>query len=634
MKFALPVSDITAKNTCEQMFAFFCTNLIDCAILERKPKKKITPICSHNEGLAINKSPKDTGKEKDTTMASDKQDDIFYEIEYDSAPIPGIGNVPGVGKFVLKSQKFVKPESIKPERDEIMDTIYRMRDIARDYMAPLYASSKFFDRRVQRENARLLYKQGIFMQNFEDDYDQRVPYSSYFPNYQSMSYGQLRSYFTWRTAVRKGEIRETSLSYAYLYIYELLNHIGVEDSIEGVEEILSFWDVYREYDATLDRYVPRWLKDYYIYYDLPGTFHEFAGDYGLRDYYAEDYFSELSEAERQFDLYCEVSKYHIRDSKFMTPEKETLVRDSVLAALHAVISVLREHGLSFEDMVFCPGGKLKAWEPFKGALFYDWKNQRDRRVILSPKEIYICKDNHFSFSETPAADVGKRLVGYVMKRTEVVLRRLTGYKQKLSAEPDAVNAERLSVLKERGVSLERVIEEAVTAAYREATKTVVRVDALALARIREEALLTQERLTVEEEFLPREHLTAKPEGDICSGKLQPPCEAPPVLQTDSDQAGYMGAAVSEQETAEMIPAIPASPWHALRLALTPVELEALTLLSCGEKNLRPFADSHRVMLEVLIDSINEKAFDYIGDSLTDEAFSIYEDYLEDIRGLL
>ena len=45
----------------------------------------------------------------------------YYEIEYDACPLPG------VGKFVLKSQK-IEP----PEHDEIRELFQQMRDIARE----------------------------------------------------------------------------------------------------------------------------------------------------------------------------------------------------------------------------------------------------------------------------------------------------------------------------------------------------------------------------------------------------------------------------------------------------------------------------------------------------------------------
>ena len=67
--------------------------------------------------------------------------------------------------------------------------------------------------------AVLFYKQARFMENFEDDYEGNAPFSMYFPSYQMMSCEQLRTYFTWRSQVRRGVVRQNSLSYVFLYIY-------------------------------------------------------------------------------------------------------------------------------------------------------------------------------------------------------------------------------------------------------------------------------------------------------------------------------------------------------------------------------------------------------------------------------
>ena len=56
-------------------------------------------------------------------------------------------------------------------------------------------------------------------------------------------------------------------------------------------------------------------------------------------------------------------------------------------------------------------------------------------------------------------------------------------------------------LRKDGISLEETVTAAVEEFYREATKTVVKVDNASLEKIRQEALATQERLIVPEEPL-------------------------------------------------------------------------------------------------------------------------------------
>ena len=116
------------------------------------------------------------------------------------------------------------------------------------------------------------------------------------------------------------------------------------------------------------------------------------------------------------------------------------------------------------------------------------------------------------------------------------------------------------------------------------------------------------------------------------------------------------------------------PWQELKSALTGTEQEALRLLLRGGADqggtnpsgagqpgpaqsggaqpgtgqpgpdrpdpaqsaqaLKKFADSQGIMLEILMDGINEKAMDAIGDSLLDSDFAIYEDYIEQVKEMV
>jgi len=54
----------------------------------------------------------------------------------------------------------------------------------------------------------------------------------------------------------------------------------------------------------------------------------------------------------------------------------------------------------------------------------------------------------------------------------------------------------------------------------------------------------------------------------------------------------------------------------------------------GGHEVRKLAGECGVMPEVLVDSLNEKAADYIGDSILDEDFAIYEDYINQVEELI
>ena len=519
-------------------------------------------------------------------------DGLFYEIEYDSCPIEG------VGKFVLKAQK-IEP----PEKDEIRELFYSMRDIARQYRSPFTNYSRFFDRRVQQDNAKIFYKQAVFMKDFEDDYPEQVPFSSYFPYYQMLGYEQLRTYFTWRTHVRKGVVNNTSLSYVFLYIYELLNNIGVDSPQDGLNKLVSFWTSFKNHDSSIDKYVLRWLKDYHIYYDLPRTFKEFAEEHNLTEHYPK-----IADTEDSIDLFCAISKYDIQESVFFTNETSKLITDCFYFVIEKIRQDFEVAGIHFDDALFRPTKKIITWKPFKDALFYQWLKQQDRRIVISENEIYICSKNEWTFSTIITTEKGRQFIGYVMKQMESVLRKVTKYKFKITANIDMVNQETLSKLKKSGLFIENIVQAAVIEFYREATKTVVTVDHASLARIRQEALATQESLIVEEQT-----------GPIDSAPVSITLPLP-------DQNIFADSSDTE-------PAPVSDSWESLKDALSENEIQALVIILQGD-SIKKFADNNNIMLEVLVDGINEKAMDYIGDNILDDELVVYEDYEEQVKGMV
>ena len=587
------------------------------------------------------------------------------------------------------------PEHIESrEEDPVRELFNRMRDIAREDRYPGFRNSNFYDQRMQRENAKTFYKQGMFMKDFEDEYEKTVPYSSYFPSYQMMGYDQLRTFFTWRTQIRKEKVEHISLSYAYLYIYELLNNIGVDSPEEGLGRLLFFWEAFRVYDKSVDKYVPRWLKDYHIYYELPRSFPDFVEENGLEAYYPG-----MKDEEEGFDFYCAISKYDIRKSVFYGEGREDMIQRCFFFTLERLREALAKGGFAFESCLFQPARNMSIWVPFKGALFYPSVRQRDRKVVLSRREVYVCSHNEWTCSAMITADSGRRLLGYVMKQTEAVLRGVTKFKYKLSASPNMLSPVMADELKKAGICLETVITDAVKAFYKEENRTIVRVNVGALEKIRREAYAIQEKLTVPEEGISLSEHTV-PEGGILLSEHTVPEEvilfsglagAEAVrdaygedqaqrLVVAGDVPGKKDASKSREESAEgenvskknliadqkdipdiMLAELPDGmrtelphsnqdtriqaaeytekdtendEWKALGEALTETERQALSIILNDKTKLKLFADQQGIMLEVLAEGINEKASDMVGDGLLDNDFEVYEDYLEDVGKML
>lgn len=602
---------------------------------------------------------------------------LFYEIEYTDYPVKG------VGRFVLKSRK-IEPS----KKDDIREKFYAMREISTNHrFSPGY--SKFYDKRVQQNNAAIFYKQGIFMKDFTDSYSEKAPFSSYFPNYQMMGYDQLRTYFTWRTNVRAGNITDISVSYAFLYIYELLNNIGTENPQDGLQKLVIFWRAFREYNKNIDKYVIQWFKDYHIYYELPHSFKDFAEENNLSGYYPK-----MVDTDDPFDLYCAISKYDIRKSSFYTEGNVKLITDCFNFIIKKIEQVFSDNELNFNNSVFIPTRKMSSWQPFRNALFYEWLKQPDRRVVLSQNDIYVCNRNKWEYSTVITSECGRQLIGYIMKKMESELRKLTKYKFKNSANINMVAHPVMEELKKKDLSLEDIITSAVMEFYREATKIVVSVDYASLNKIRQEALSTQKKLSVElsedgtvalpgNEDMPAslaedkiapasEHMRSSVAADTAVSVAEnlhsfviadtvvsdtenvhssdkgavalpgnedvPVNHAEDVISPVSEDlpAPFAVAAVpsAPEDINKNEPLIVSDPWECFGNSLDHIEKQALIILLSAGQDIKKYADDNGIMLEVLVDGINGKAMDFIGDSILDEDFNVYDDYMEKVKKMV
>ena len=113
------------------------------------------------------------------------------------------------------------------------------------------------------------YLQGKLMASYEDDYEGRQSFLRYYPTYHDLTVGQARTYFTWRTKIRQNIYEKISDSYAYIYLYELLNGIGIKDPEEGLDKLINFNKNYAQrFSPEIGAYLERWIRDYIVFYNI------------------------------------------------------------------------------------------------------------------------------------------------------------------------------------------------------------------------------------------------------------------------------------------------------------------------------------------------------------------------------
>ena len=132
---------------------------------------------------------------------------------------------------------------------------------------------------------RNFYRQGKFMEDYEDDAPWEGVFSRYFPTYHDLNIRQLRGYFTWRTQVRKGIYRPISTSLAYIYLYELLNGIGTSSVEESLWKMQEFETEYLDSeigDERMRRNLRRWMLELAVIQQLPkNTVNQYADPFTL-----------------------------------------------------------------------------------------------------------------------------------------------------------------------------------------------------------------------------------------------------------------------------------------------------------------------------------------------------------------
>ena len=204
-----------------------------------------------------------------------------------------------------------------------------------------------------------------------------VPFMCYWPSYEYMSGAQLNWYFYLRGCLRRNEYPEADLSYVFVYLYELINQVGVESPEDGFIKLVNIWENYRGKYGNLDRYLTDWVGDYISYYkcDADKAF-DLLSKRGLflllpTDMLAFFYFN--NNLPMPIELIARFSDYKFYESGFVKGERGSLFTGFLPGLIDdARRRMNREKEGSFEG-----GESLRAnlWRyrkpPFQRAVFYN-----------------------------------------------------------------------------------------------------------------------------------------------------------------------------------------------------------------------------------------------------------------------
>lgn len=536
------------------------------------------------------------------------------------------------------------------------DQYRKMREISRWQEDPKGGAGRWLS------EAELFYRQGLLMADFEDDCPYNGTFKSYFPTYNAMSDRQLRGYFTWRAQVRRGTVEETSTSFAFLYLYELICGIGVDDPLDGFSKIKAFWDAYRTFEPGIDRFARVWLQDYAVFHGLDPKL--------LRDSKTVMFDNALIELrravrdlapapapsaqvpkrrktseptlplppdeareERLMAAINALSTYNLNNSRLDRGRHRDLrhVACAVYVRMARYYDTHRKTGIVaslFGEETTMP------YTMFASAVFFAPNRHEDCEYRLDPIHIYRCQNGFWECMRIHGSRQKSSKLGEMMRACDQRLR--------LALDP-------AHPLKEEKVPkyLAKIIDDEIVAwlSWDAAHQPIkIDIDLSQLGHIRSAAAQTREALLIDEEReddVPVEAeatLIEQPNTEPAPGMTAEPGEMT-VRQDEPDEP-----TVSTEDFGVVAPLLVSAP-----APVTPASAEAANKLApAATAYLRALLEQNAAQAtsavahsdqseDMLVDSINEALFDLVGDTVIEFGAAgphIIEDYKADVRGYL
>lgn len=488
----------------------------------------------------------------------------------------------------------------------------------------------------------LFYRQALLMADYEDDYEFHGDFTKYYPTYADMSDHQLRGYFSWRTRVRAGQVDPAPLSFAFVYVYELLCGIGTEPGAKGLTDLRAFGDAYREVDpeqgALLLSYLRRWESDYLIYHQLTGEMppqdphtpsaaaltllaaeHTLLQEAKRAPRIANEAVRDSAPSTQElYQALSDASTYHLSTSRLAKDEPELVaaVACDVFEAL--VMHCSKRRKTDYVEGLFGYASR-QAYAMFSAAVFHEPEPHPDCTVRVNDIVTFACKDGRWIKHCAIDARGRNSELGLALHAVDFELRRQLDYPYPL---------------KERACPkyLQKIVSDAVArrlAEREEAKRRRITIDRSKLTGIRRAAALTQESLLTDDERSEVEVMPVEPPMSVPVVPTSTPAAPAPAPPASAPAPSAPAPTAPTPAVASIAPTATDGPF-------TPLELRFLAGLLDGTPVSQLLAPTDP-FASVVVDSINEKLFDLIGDTAIEfdgDEPCIIEDYLEDVREVL
>ena len=427
------------------------------------------------------------------------------------------------------------------------------------------------------------YLQGKLMASYEDHYDGKQSFLRYYPTYHDLTVGQARTYFTWRTKIRQNIYEKISDSYAYIYLYELLNGIGIKNPEEGLDKLITFNKNYAQrFSPEIGAYLERWIRDYIVFYNINkanDTFFvkEKDNDKKYERLLYPDQFSNHEVAESLIKL----SNYKIENCPLYKKNIEKF--EHLLVLIWRKILDLRSEGFDFFTSYIAYKNQMTI-QLFSAAVFnHQLKPKTTSYEIDQIRKYFYDEEKNTWYCESYWGLTGRKsIMGNFLHEVDREIRLRFNLGRNL--KPRKIEKHYLKAIRD-GIK-EYQIEE------QKLKQPKIEFNLSQLSTIRADAAGTRDSLLTEEE-----------------------------LQAEQEENKQIEEAVVDDEQENY--------------GLSSEETTTITLLLKG-KDLNKYLKGKHLMAAVIIDNINEKLFDEFGDNVIEfinDIPTVIEDYQEDLEDM-
>ena len=514
--------------------------------------------------------------------------------------------------------------------------------------------------RIEKDNYwrmdedEIFYRQAKYLENFEDNYEvKNVHRNSYNIfgvdyTYSNFSFTDFRTYFSWRTKIRKDEFELIDWEYEQIYINELLNQIGCKDENDVIEKLINFWKGYRQCTLKIDSVMPNIIKEFYITNGFKIPYTEIMKKFPIE---IKTQAKDLKDINKgiytdKIDFLDEISTYKIAKSKLLETKYGYLLNQCIEKIFTKLNSKFKEEDIILSEMLMYKHETEHWWNPLRNYNVFHEKKPIGP-IIIEGTEKYECIDgvwNRTIYSENREY---RNTIGYILKTMECYIREYLGYRKLKLPEKNEIikdigeyycsDKTRNVLRKIYKMNLQEIIQietikfleenkipkmifkkpKEKQDEFEQEEKIEVVFNQEQFEKIREKSEEIQKALIIEENDEEIKNSVVREES----------------IENDKEISEIKKYTIDKPK--EVANTQEENVFKKFAYNLNPEEKEIINVLlekQDVENKIMKIAQSHNEMLEVIISNINDKALETIGDTVIEsDMSSIYEDYEEEIK---